>query len=97
MGILEKYHLNYFFNLLNPYAVVAGVAGLAVFTTHGALFLHLKTDGVIRERALAVTRRVGPVATGLVLLFIVLTYGVTDAFAAFHRPPSSCFSRLNRS
>jgi cytochrome d ubiquinol oxidase subunit II len=69
-----------FFNLLNPYALVAGLAGLAVFITHGALFLHLKTDGVLRDRALAVTRGVGPTATGLVLLFVVLTYGLTDAF-----------------
>jgi cytochrome d ubiquinol oxidase subunit II len=69
-----------FFNLLNPYALVAGATTLAAFTTHGALFLHLKTDGAIRDRALAVTRTVGPLATALIALFIALTYGLTDAF-----------------
>ncbi|HJQ03844.1 MAG TPA: cytochrome d ubiquinol oxidase subunit II [Nocardioides sp.] len=40
-----------FFNLLNPYALLGGVTTLALFVTHGALFIALKTDGPIRHRA----------------------------------------------
>ncbi|WP_183092775.1 cytochrome d ubiquinol oxidase subunit II [Nocardioides stalactiti] len=40
-----------FFNLLNPYALLGGVTTLLLFLTHGAVFLALKTDGPIRERA----------------------------------------------
>lgn len=69
-----------FFNLLNPYALVAGLATLTAFVTHGALFLDLKTAGEVRVRAMAATRVVGPVATVFVLLFIVTTYLWTDAF-----------------
>ena len=32
-----------FFTLLNPYALVAGVTSLALFTLHGAVYLSLKT------------------------------------------------------
>ncbi|NDJ79118.1 MAG: cytochrome d ubiquinol oxidase subunit II [Chloroflexi bacterium] len=46
-----------FFDLLNPYSLVAGVAGFTVFVLHGAIYLSLKTDGPIRERAEAVAQR----------------------------------------
>jgi len=70
-----------FFDLLNPYTLVAGLMTLTVFTTHGAVFLNLKSTDPIRARALATTKKVGPVATTLVFLFIVGTYFWTDAFS----------------
>ena len=38
-----------FFNLLNPYGLLGGVTTLLVFLTHGAIFLSLKTGGVLEE------------------------------------------------
>jgi cytochrome d ubiquinol oxidase subunit II len=69
-----------FFNLLNPYALLGGLTSLAVFTLHGAIFLGLKTEGQLTERAMAATKKVGPVATVLVFLFVVAGYFFTDAF-----------------
>ena len=40
-----------FFTLLNPYALLGGLTTLLLFLTHGAVFLALKSEGVIRERA----------------------------------------------
>jgi cytochrome d ubiquinol oxidase subunit II len=40
-----------FFTLLNPYALLGGLATLALFTLHGAVFLALKTTGDLRARA----------------------------------------------
>ncbi|MDA8237057.1 MAG: cytochrome d ubiquinol oxidase subunit II [Chloroflexi bacterium] len=40
-----------FFTLLNPYGILGGLTTLLLFTTHGAVFLALKSEGVIRERA----------------------------------------------
>lgn len=40
-----------FFGLLNPYSLLVGVTGLAMFATHGALYLVLKTEGGLRDRA----------------------------------------------
>ncbi|GIV80745.1 MAG: hypothetical protein KatS3mg051_0099 [Anaerolineae bacterium] len=48
-----------FFDLLSPYTLIAGLAGFCVFVLHGAVFLSLKTDGVIRQRAEALTERCG--------------------------------------
>ena len=40
-----------FLNLLNPFALLSGLVTLTLFLTHGAVFVALKTDGVIRARA----------------------------------------------
>jgi cytochrome d ubiquinol oxidase subunit II len=69
-----------FFDLLSPYTLIAGLASLALFITHGAIFLNLKSSDPIRARALAATKKVGPVATVLLLAFAVGTYVWTDAF-----------------
>ena len=37
--------------LLNPYALLAGLATVTLFTLHGAIFLTLRTDGELRARA----------------------------------------------
>ena len=70
-----------FFDLLSPYTLLAGLATLSLFITHGAIFLNLKSGDPIRSRALAATKRVGPVATVLLLLFAVGTYYWTDVYA----------------
>jgi cytochrome bd ubiquinol oxidase subunit II len=51
-----------FFNLLNPFSITLGLMTLLVFTTHGAIFLALKTSGEIRAAARATALRVGIVA-----------------------------------
>jgi cytochrome bd ubiquinol oxidase subunit II len=64
-----------FGDLLNPYALLGGVATLALFTAHGAVFLALRTTGEIAERA----RRAAAVLLPVVVLggagFIAWTLG----------------------
>lgn len=57
--------LNYtgsFFDLLSPFALALGLMTLLVFTTHGAIFLALKTRGEMHEAARTAALRVGVVA-----------------------------------
>ena len=51
-----------FFDLLNPFSLALGVMTLLVFTTHGAIFLALKTSGEVREAARGVALKVGLLA-----------------------------------
>ena len=51
-----------FFDLLNPYALLGGLTTLVLFVLHGAVFLALKTDGPMRERAGLLAARIAPVA-----------------------------------
>lgn len=76
----SKTYVGGFFNLLGPYPLVTGLATLAAFTTHGAIFLELKSDDPIRARAMQAVKRVGPAATVLVAVFVVATYLWTDSF-----------------
>src|SRR4051812_26169046 len=46
-----------FWALLNPFALLGGATTLLLFLTHGAVFLALKSDGDIRERAGAFAAR----------------------------------------
>ena len=77
----NKTYVGGFFNLLNPYALITGLATLAAFTTHGAIFLHLKSTDPIKDRAMRATKTAGPVATVLVFAFVLATYAWTDAFS----------------
>ena len=60
-----------FFDLLNPYSLIGGLTTLLLFTTHGAIFLSLKTGGTIRERAHALVPKVGLVAAVFAVVFLV--------------------------
>lgn len=53
-------------DLLNPYALFCGMVSLAMLATHGAVYLSMKTDGDMAERARKVSRYA---ALAWVLLF----------------------------
>jgi cytochrome d ubiquinol oxidase subunit II len=60
-------------DLLNPYALVGGLATLTLFLLHGAVFLALKTDGQVRRRARATARAVAPAAAAALFAFLMWT------------------------
>lgn len=60
-------------DLLNPYALLAGATTLALFVTHGAVFIALKTDGTVRERGNRLAGRIGLVAAALAVVFLFWT------------------------
>jgi len=59
-----------FIALLNPYALLVGVTGLAMFATHGALWLALKTEGEQQEQARSWA---GKACVVWLVLFLVVT------------------------
>jgi cytochrome bd ubiquinol oxidase subunit II len=56
------------FELLNPFGLLCGLVSLAMLTTHGAVYLTVKSEGAVKERAAAYVR-VGAWAT--ILLFVL--------------------------
>jgi cytochrome d ubiquinol oxidase subunit II len=63
--------------LLNPYALVAGLTTLTLFTLHGAVYLMLKTSGDLRARASAVAVRLS--VAGAVAIAVLLTWTYLNA------------------
>ncbi len=69
------------FTLLNPAGLLGGLTTVALFLTHGAIFIALKTEGDIRHEARALAIRVGAVAAVLAVALLV-TVNVSTGSAA---------------
>lgn len=69
-----------FFTLLNPYGLLCGIYAVGLFTLHGAVFLGLRTESDLAERARSVALRLW--APAVVLLFLTLgaSYLFTDMY-----------------
>ncbi|WP_066587540.1 cytochrome d ubiquinol oxidase subunit II [Cellulomonas timonensis] len=74
-----------FFALLNPFALVGGVTTALLFLTHGAVFLALKSDGVVRQRAGALASRLSVVTLVVAAAWAIwaqVAYSVAWTWAA---------------
>lgn len=56
------------FELLNPFGLLAGLVSAAMLITHGAVYLALKTEGPVRQRARASAKYGALVTIGLFVL-----------------------------
>jgi cytochrome d ubiquinol oxidase subunit II len=63
-----------FFDLLNPYALLGGLTSFLLFTLHGGVFLTLRTEGELRDRARRVAKMLALPSTAVVLGFVAWTF-----------------------
>lgn len=80
-GVPIDADMNYvggFFNLLNPYALLGGIAVIAIFLLHGAIFLSMKAAGAVEERAHSTARRLWLPVVAIMLALLIATYLATD-------------------
>jgi cytochrome d ubiquinol oxidase subunit II len=61
------------FTLLNPYGLLGGLVTLTLFFTHGLIFITLKTEGEIKDRARQLAKKAGYVTTVLAASFLLWT------------------------
>lgn len=81
MGVPIDENMSYvggFFNLLNLYALLGGVATVITFILHGAIFLSLKTTGELMEKARRFASRLWIFDSAILLAFLAATYVYTD-------------------
>jgi cytochrome bd ubiquinol oxidase subunit II len=62
-----------FFTLLNPYALLGGLTTLMLFFTHGVIFVTLKTDGELKQRAKALVTRSTAITVVVAASFLLWT------------------------
>lgn len=62
-----------FFALLNPYALLGGVTTLMLFFTHGTIFLALKTEGDLKQRARKLAGQAGIITVVVAAAFLLWT------------------------
>ena len=61
------------FTLLNPFGLLGGATTLLLFLTHGLVFLALKTEGDLRDRANRIVTPVGLVTAVVAVAFLAWT------------------------
>ena len=84
-GVALDAHHDYtgtLFDLLNPYALLGGLTTLLLFFTHGVVFVSLKTEGDIRERARRLAIRAGVITIVVAAAFLLWT-GIAHFSVAF--------------
>jgi cytochrome d ubiquinol oxidase subunit II len=64
-----------FWQLLNPFGLVAGVISLAMLVMHGATYLQIRTEGVIEQRARTAAKMAG--------IALIALFAVSGIWAAF--------------
>ncbi|PTW60653.1 cytochrome bd-I ubiquinol oxidase subunit 2 apoprotein [Breoghania corrubedonensis] len=72
--------------LLNPFALLAGILSVCMVAMHGGLWLQLRTEGVIAERARAAVGLLAPIVTVLFLVGGVWVYLGIDGFRIVSQP-----------
>ncbi|HEX2864440.1 MAG TPA: cytochrome d ubiquinol oxidase subunit II [Deinococcales bacterium] len=75
--------------LLTPYAILGGVVSTLVFTLHGALFLTLRTEGEVNDRARRVAQLLWWPAAVLLLGFAVWGQSQARIFAGMGVVPGT--------
>lgn len=67
----DKEYTGNLFTLLNPVGLLGGLTTVALFLTHGAIFIALKTEGDIRHEARRLAVKVGAAAAVLAVALLV--------------------------
>jgi cytochrome d ubiquinol oxidase subunit II len=60
--------------IFSPYAILGGVTFASVFLLHGAVYLTLKLDGTLKERADRFAQRLAWLSTALLIAFLAWTF-----------------------
>ncbi len=70
-------------SLLNPYGLLGGLLFVVMFLVHGALWLAVKSNGVLKWRAKVVAEKFWVLEVLLALIFFMATGFLTDLWANF--------------
>jgi cytochrome d ubiquinol oxidase subunit II len=92
---MRSFYTGSFWALLNPFALLAGVLSLAMLMMHGAIYLELRTDGMVQQRARKAALYAGLVtAVAFALAGIWLASGI-DGYRIVSMPDAnSAFNPL---
>ncbi|MEK3915955.1 cytochrome d ubiquinol oxidase subunit II [Paenibacillus sp. FSL H7-0331] len=69
-----------FLDIVNGYTLLGGICVVALCQLHGLLFITLRTTGDLQVRARGLAKKLLPFAAILLIVFAIMTYGMTDLF-----------------
>jgi cytochrome d ubiquinol oxidase subunit II len=74
--------------LLNPYGLLGGLLFLSLFLVHGSLWLAIKTEGELHDRAVAIANKLWPVEVGVAVIFLIATAIFTPLYDNYLAMPA---------
>jgi cytochrome bd ubiquinol oxidase subunit II len=76
------------FTLLNPYGLAGGLLFLFLFLLHGSLWLSVKTEGELHDRAVSLAKKLWVIVVVLVVLFLIMTAFSTVLYENYVKAPA---------
>lgn len=76
------------FSLLNPYGLMGGVLFVLIFLVHGALWLAIKSEGELRERAAKLAGGMWYFLAAAAVIFLAATYPSTKLYDNYLKAPA---------
>jgi len=74
----KEYQGGAFFDFLSPYSLMVGVTTVALFMTHGAIYLLMKTEGKLYERLKEFLKKG--------IIFFVVSFSITTLYTLIYLP-----------
>lgn len=76
------------FTLLNPYGLLGGILFVLLFMIHGALWISIKSEGDLQERAASTANKLWPVLLGVTVVFLIASKFFTRLFDNYIEHPA---------
>jgi cytochrome d ubiquinol oxidase subunit II len=74
-------------SLLNPYGLLGGVLFLFFFLVHGALWLSIRTEGDLQQRAIRTANRLWPILLAVAVVFLAYSAAATPLYQNYLAHP----------
>ncbi len=75
-------------SLLNPYGLAGGILFTLIFTVHGSLWLAVKSEGALKERAGKLAGNLWFALAVVAVVFLGATYFATDLYGNYMKAPA---------
>ena len=75
------------FSLLNIYGLAGGIFFVVLFALHGAIWLGLRTEGIMHDRGLATAMKLWPALAVLAVVFLIASAFYTPLYANYTHTP----------
>lgn len=76
------------FTLLNPYGLLGGILFILLFMTHGALWISIKSEGDLQERAVSTAKNLWPILLGVAVVFLIASKFSTRLYDNYVEHPA---------
>jgi cytochrome d ubiquinol oxidase subunit II len=76
------------FTLLNPYGLLGGILFVLLFMTHGALWVSIKSEGDLQERAISTAKNLWPILLGVAVVFLIASKFFTRLYDNYIEHPA---------